>query len=561
MHRMSASANWATIKLEEGAGESAMGSRRWRGTMSKGATLILVLGLEPPPSVSSVASEPTLTRAEREVLSLSGQGFDDVDEPDLGSIEPVSTPVPPRCADASLELVDEPDFTEARDHVRALLDRGAAPAIAVGVSVRGRVIWSEGFGWADVERQIPATADTAFSLASVSKPFTATAIMVLAEQGRLQLDRPINDYLPPPAIREGRGDPRLATVRRVAGHSAGLPQHFAFYYADGPVRPPRPEETRQRYAVTIRPPGTAYRYSNLGYGLLEHVIAARSGASYPEFLRREVFDPLGLSHSSVGPATDPRVEIAVRYGHGMRPLPDYGFDHDGASAIYASVHDLLAFGNAHLGLLPAGTRPILSEASRKGMLEPIPPAKGYAMGWGVGRVDGMRVFGHTGGMPGVSTVLRVYPEAEVVVAVLANTSGAGGAVGRAVALSIDALGFPARSSDLCRLPVEHPMFGRFRGRIDDGRHGIELELHVRRDGAVTVMRPGRSPAVLRGVTFDGTLRGWFFADVGAELGGGRPTVNRLAVRAQEDRVDGEVAMTVVGTASTSHRFTAAPVQR
>lgn len=186
-----------------------------------------------------------------------------------------------------------------RAAIQRQLTESGAPSIALALARDGKIIWEEGFGWADRENRTPATHHTLYSLASISKPITATGLMVLAERGRVDLDKPANDYLGPAKIRARTGNAAAATLRRIANHSAGLPLHYQFFYEDEPYRRPSMDETILRYANLVTPPGEHYQYSNLGYGILDYVIARQSGRRYPDFMREEVFAPLGLTHMSV----------------------------------------------------------------------------------------------------------------------------------------------------------------------------------------------------------------------------------------------------------------------
>ena len=113
-------------------------------------------------------------------------------------------------------------FDELRRWIQLELKREGIPSLTVAVARDGRILWEEGFGLADRERKIPATPHTRYSLASVSKPVTATGLMVLVEQGRVDLDRPVNAYLGSPALRIRVGRSDAATVRRVAVHLADM---------------------------------------------------------------------------------------------------------------------------------------------------------------------------------------------------------------------------------------------------------------------------------------------------------------------------------------------------
>lgn len=198
---------------------------------------------------------------------------------------------------APLRATDQ--FDALRDSIRKQIVETGVPSIAVAVARDGKIIWEEGFGWADRERRVAATEHTLYSLASISKPFSATALMTLVQSSKIDLDKPINDYLGVSKLRARTGKAEDATVRRVANHSSGLPLHYQFFYADEPYHPPTMDETILRYGQLVTLPGEKYEYSNLGFGILGYVIARVSGKTYADYMREAVFQPLGLTHASV----------------------------------------------------------------------------------------------------------------------------------------------------------------------------------------------------------------------------------------------------------------------
>ncbi len=142
----------------------------------------------------------------------------------------------------------------------------------------------ESFGWADRDKRIPATPNTMYSLASISKTMTGTALMTLAQAGKVDLDRPINDYLKDARIRARIGDLNDVTVRRVANHSSGLPEHYQFFYENEPWDPPPPAETIRRvFGWLMSPPGEKFEYSEPGVRHSSHLIEEVSGESYPNY--------------------------------------------------------------------------------------------------------------------------------------------------------------------------------------------------------------------------------------------------------------------------------------
>jgi CubicO group peptidase (beta-lactamase class C family) len=301
------------------------------------------------------------------------------------------------------------------------------PSIAVAVSRHGTVIWEEAFGWADVERRIPATPQTLYSLASVSKPITATALMTLVERGRIDLDRPIDDYLGATKLTAHIGSARDATVRRIASHTAGLPIHYQFFYADESRQRPPFDTSIALHGHLMHRPGESFIYSNFGYGLLDYVIERASGRPYGDYLRSAVFAPLGMRQSTIDPNAQQDVAVAVRYSNDRKPIPFYGFDAPGASAVYSSAHELLRFGMFHLGDALKDTQSVLSAASLREMHAPAEYADrpqdksdGYGLGWGVGPMHGVETLHHTGGMAGVATSLVLIPDHDIALVVLAN---------------------------------------------------------------------------------------------------------------------------------------------
>jgi len=319
-------------------------------------------------------------------------------------------------------------FEEVRAKIKRELVEQDIPSLAVAVARNGKIIWEEGFGWADREKRIPATEHIMYSLASISKPITATGLMVLVERGLVDLDKPINDYLGEAKLNGRAFDASGATVRLVANHTAGLPLHYQFFYIDEPYRRPAMDETIRRYANLVTPPGERSQYSNLGYGIIDYVLERVSGKSYPVFMREEVFVPLGLTRMSVhiGPGLEDFT--ATRYTPDGTPYPFYDFDHPGGSAVFSSAHDLVRFGMFHLKNHLADQRQIISDSSIDEMHKPTAleeEGSGYGIGWASRTNDkGLRTVAHSGGMGGVSTNLILLPDQNAAVVVLCNGQSA-----------------------------------------------------------------------------------------------------------------------------------------
>ncbi len=461
-------------------------------------------------------------------------------------VEAGSPPQPQECDPPDLGRRNEPDFAFARTTIERVMRWSGTPAVAVAVARDGVVLWEEGFGFADLARRRKATEYTPFSVASITKPLTATALMVLVERNFVTLEAPINRYLGDGGIVGGAGDVEMATVERVASHTAGLPLHYQFFYEDTPQRAPDPVETARSHAHLVTEPGERYQYSNLGFGLLQRVVTRVSGQDYADFMRTAVFEPLAMSNTSVDlPGQTPK-GAAIRYGGDRKPLPDYGFDHDGASAVYSSAHDLVRFGLSHLGHRAIGQKRVLSAVGRERMRQPVDPAK-YGLGWSLYRTEGHTAFGHSGGMPGVRGQLTMWPDQDVVAVVLANSSAIGNLHVEIRHALVDALDLPSRSDDLCRLPKDHGIFGRWTGRVRPRGGPLPLELDVKENGEVQVTLAGTVHR-LRHVSFAaGVLRGRFLVAGGLD----RPTAIGLELKLRGGRLDGSVTELRPGVSATT----------
>ena len=336
----------------------------------------------------------------------------------------------PGCSKPSQDKLKGDRFDPVRILIDQQMKKHKVASFSIAAAQDGKIVWEESFGWADKEKQIPATPHSMYAMASITKSLTATGLMVLVERGLVDLDRPVNDYLPGAKLVSFVGSPDEATVRRVLEHSAGLPMHAnVFAIAPGSPLLPDEDESIRRYGIIVNDPGKEYEYSNFGYGIIDRVISAVSGKSYGEFMQSEVFAPLGMTHTSV--MVDPSLEeFAVQsYDAEGKPVPRLDFDHRGASAVYASVHDLLRYGMFHLkNHLPDQT-PILRDETIDLTHAPSSlrvPGEDVAevhsgLGWAVVDLSGVRFLGASGGMPGTVTRLALIPEKNVAVALAMNS--------------------------------------------------------------------------------------------------------------------------------------------
>ncbi len=456
-------------------------------------------------------------------------------------------------------------FADIRARIVKELADGEPAALAVAVSQGEEILWAEGFGWADRERQVRADENTSFSLASISKPLTATGLMRLVERDKLDLDRAINDYLGEAKVRARRGDAADATVRLVANHGSGLPLHWHFFFADEPYAPPSRDETIRRYANLVTAPGERFQYSNLGYGLLDYLIERISGQSYADYIHEHVFVPLGMHRSSIGIAPELADFTAARYDTHGRRLPDYTFDHPGGSEAYASAMDLVRFGMLHCKVKRDDVKSILSEDAIDAMQRPTSPGSGgdgYGIGWSMSRAPhGQRVVAHSGGMPGVATNLMLIPEEQIVVAVLTNgNQSPSRAIAQALIEEVASKPEGEEREDTgtfglnATTTLEAPdLVGQWSGHVDTYGGARDLKLEFQADGDVHVQLGKQLRTLVdRPSSADGWFRGRFRSNLDTDDTSRADYVLHLELEREDDRLTG--SLTARATSPERHFF-------
>lgn len=421
-------------------------------------------------------------------------------------------------------LAAQNQFEGIRASIRKQIVDKSVPSVSIAVAQHGKIIWEEGFGWANREERIPATENTMYSLASISKPITATGLMTLVQAGKIDLDKPINDYLGDAKLEARVGDANDATVRRVANHSSGLPLHYQFFFSNEPYQKPSYDETILRYGNLVTIPGEHYQYSNLGFGIIGYVLSRESGESYADFMRDAVFVKLGMMHTSVGIGPGLEKFQAIRYDQEGAPIPFYDFDHPGASAIYSSAHDLVRFGMFHLKDHLSDQSPILSDASIDAMHQPtmkISDHGGYGIGWGSDdRADGYHVISHSGGMPGVSTQLMLVPSEDIAVVVLMNGEGQSWAIADGILkVLLPKWQMPA-PKPAPPAPSFHPdvaLLGTWKGTLHTYQKDLPATIKFLPSGDVHIQLADQLESLLNEAQFkDGWLSGEAWGDVGTE---------------------------------------------
>lgn len=306
--------------------------------------------------------------------------------------------------------------------IRELMQRDKIPGLSVSVSVRQQLVWSEGFGFADLEQNVRVDpAFTKFRIGSVSKPLTAMAMGLLIQQGKLDADEPIQAYVP--------SFPEKTypiTLRLLAGHLAGIRHYRGNEFLSAKHYPTAMEGLDIfKDDPLINVPGTTYSYSSYGWNLISVAIEQAANTPFLEFMKTRVFLPMGMNNTEADQVYDIIPGRTRFYAPGPdgqianAPFVDNSYKWAGGGFISTS-EDLVRFGNALLSntLLQKETQDALihSQQTTGGEMT------NYGMGFRTSAHDGKPWYGHSGGSVGGITMFIVYPEQELVIALVTNSS-------------------------------------------------------------------------------------------------------------------------------------------
>jgi CubicO group peptidase (beta-lactamase class C family) len=314
------------------------------------------------------------------------------------------------------------EIEQFRDYVAAHLPLDDIPALSIGFYKDG-YIWAEGFGFADLENQVPAKAESAYRLASVTKPMTAIGVLALVEAGKIDLDAEVQEYVPYFPRKEFP-----VTVRLVLGHLGGI-NHYQDYDAEGHFK--YHKDTREAIAVfedfdLVAEPGTRYQYSSYGYNLLGAVIEGASGQPYGEFMRDVLWGPFGMDATVM----DDPFELIPNRVTGYQPGPEGGVVRSefvdissrfAAGGTRSTVIDLLKFSRG----LDRNNRlsPETTDMMFASMQTSDGHFTGYGMGWSTNPMNGRFRVMHTGGQAETRTYFAYFPSDHFAIAAAVNFEG------------------------------------------------------------------------------------------------------------------------------------------
>jgi CubicO group peptidase (beta-lactamase class C family) len=292
------------------------------------------------------------------------------------------------------------------------------PSVAIAIAKNGEIIWEQGFGAANIQKNIRSSQYISYPLASISKNLTATGLMTLVEKRMVDLENPVNSYLNT-KLKVYQGDEIDVTIKRVLLHTSGLPLFYWGFQMNETKH--SLDEVIDKHGIIVFPPGERTLYSNLGYGIIQKIIENISGESFTDYMKANVLDPLLLSNTFLFTFDSIHSEnIAIEYLNDGSPAIFVESAECGAGGFYSSAHDLLVYGMHHL----SGKFPNIStnqiESMKSGYDPDIGP-DGYGLGWEIYDAGATRIVKHNGGGLGCDTRLTLIPSEDMVVAVLKNS--------------------------------------------------------------------------------------------------------------------------------------------
>ena len=390
------------------------------------------------------------------------------------------------------DRVDPPEvYAEAVEHVRAylrgMMDIHGLPAVSVALVDDQDVVWAEGFGLARPSDSIPATANTIYRVGSVSKLFTDLAVMQLVERDQLDLDAPIQDYLPDFGPENPWGVP--ITLRQLMSHRAGLVREppVGNYF----------EDTEPTIGATVRSlantalvyePETRTKYSNAGIAAVGYVLEEMQGEDFAGYLQRSVLAPWGMRSTSFEPNETVRERLASAVmwtlDHREFPAPTFELGMAPAGSMYSTVLDLGRFMSALFagGAGPGGT--VVSQETLETMWTPqfaeAGATTGYGIGFGIGELDGRREVGHGGAIYGFATELAALPDERLGVVVVTSMDFANNVAGRIATMALRSALAARDGAELpeyaLSVPIDPSLAERLEGRYRraDGSASFDL---------------------------------------------------------------------------------------
>ncbi|MEM7415328.1 MAG: serine hydrolase [Gemmatimonadota bacterium] len=383
------------------------------------------------------------------------------------------------------------DYTQVAAQLEAMIEREreekGLEAVSIALVDGDDVVWASGFG--EQSNGVPATAETVYRVGSVSKMFTDIAVMQLLEAGEMDIDAPVQEYVPDFNPTNDSGTP--ITLRQLMAHRAGIIREPpAGHYFD---------DTGTDLATTVRsmdltpqiyPPTTRTKYSNAGIAVVGYALETTQGRPFAEYVKEAVLQPLGMTRSAFEPEVEIVNDLADAWMWGfdraLFPAPTFELGMAPAGSMYSTVLDLSRFMSAAFrgGVGEDGQR-VLAAETLESMFEPqfaeAGATTGYGFGFRVSEMDGHRHLGHGGAIYGFSTQLSMLPDEGLGVAVVSAVDGTNTVVGRIADAALQMM-LAARSGSPLPMdvmlgtdPIDPELSRELEGWYGTGDAAVELD--------------------------------------------------------------------------------------
>ena len=311
----------------------------------------------------------------------------------------------------------EAEISKANAFIDSLMNAQNIPAISVAVGVKGKLVWTEAYGYADLENKIPATTETKFRAGSIGKPWTMLALGKLYDQGSIEFDDALSDYL-----EQFKEKKYSVSIRQLAGHMGGIRHYKGFEYFSNKQYQSVKEAMEHFIDDPLKhEPGTAYLYSTYGYVVLGRLIELVSGKNYLDYMYEEVFDPLRMTNTIAENSGIEETNKAVFYAKGgKRKARKVNLSNKWAAGGFLSTPTDMV-NSAHYATKIVSAQTLYELITRQKL--PNGESTGYGMGWRLAHIqsNNRQLVYHGGRSVGARAFLLLVPEEQVVVAICTNT--------------------------------------------------------------------------------------------------------------------------------------------
>ncbi|MGI6225626.1 MAG: serine hydrolase domain-containing protein [Peptococcales bacterium] len=322
-------------------------------------------------------------------------------------------------------------FTDyLNERIPALMKDYDIPGVTIALIQKGEIKWSQAYGYADIEKGRKMTTDTYCRVESITKSVTAWGVMKLVEEGKIELDKPVKQYIKNWAFPESQFSEEKVTVRQLLTHTAGMPLGDFLDRYSPKEEMPSLEESLSKKAILIQEPGVSFLYSNTGYNVLELLIEEVTGLDFAEYMEKEVLIPVGMYRSSFN--WSEKFDPAVPVGYDLKgnPIPVYVYPEKASGGLFATIEDIAAFVTAGMKDSSYRGHQVLTSQNIDELYTPMVEKIGiygfvfnsYGMGYYIETLaNGKKSVANGGQGGGVMTYFQSVPETGDGIVILTNS--------------------------------------------------------------------------------------------------------------------------------------------